>query len=219
MTEKNSQPTQSTSIDRRQFNAACRPDGPAWAKQHEVTFLMTHQGPDWLNESSEHDVYPDINPSGRFAVHFFGHMHEEFIKSESLRGGPQKRLWLGNSLFSEEPLEGGKTERRHGYSAGSLIFENGNAYLRHCPKTTVIDSNGIRFIRDEKGCVLETDGGTKREFIELNTIDPSNPPVDSIVQETDQIIAHYQRKVRAEWESRWELSETEHDTTDSEENQ
>ena len=108
-------------MDVRQFHAACKTaggphDGPAWAKQHDVCLLMTHQGPDWLDMQSRNDDYSHINPAGRFAVHLFGHMHEEFIRGESSRGGPTRRHWLGNSLFSREPFENQPgLERRHGY--------------------------------------------------------------------------------------------------------
>lgn len=45
-------------------------------------------------------VYPEINPAGRFAVHLFGHMHENVIRSQSHGGGPMVRQWQGPSLFA-----------------------------------------------------------------------------------------------------------------------
>lgn len=38
--------------DVRQFHAVCEGDGPAWTTQHDICLLMTHQGPEWLNEPS-----------------------------------------------------------------------------------------------------------------------------------------------------------------------
>ena len=121
--------------DVRQFHAACPPDGPAWAKDHAVCLLMTHQGLGWLDKPSREGQYSQINPAGRFAVHLVGHMHEEIIRGYSQRGGAIVRHWQGNSLFGLEHYgDQEKQDRRHGYSAGTITFEeSGAAVLRHWP--------------------------------------------------------------------------------------
>ena len=104
--------------DLRQATTACGGDLPAWIAEHDVCLLLTHQGPEWLDDRGRDEVYPEINPAGRFAVHLFGHMHENVVRSTSTGGGKPLRQWQGNSLFSMEPIEtpsGGKQiERRDG---------------------------------------------------------------------------------------------------------
>ena len=153
--------------DVRQFHAACtgdaHGDGPGWVRDHDLCLLMTHQGPDWLDQHSRVDVYPEINPAGRFAVHLFGHMHENVVRGSSIGGGEMLWLWQGNSLFSLEIFgDPPRDDRRHGYSAGTIELEGTSAYLRHWPRKAVKDANGWRFERDAQSCVLdENDGGTK----------------------------------------------------------
>jgi hypothetical protein len=153
--------------DVRQFHDACGTDGPAWVGQHDACLLLTHQGPDWLNEPSHTKVYPEINAAGRFAVHLFGHMHENVIRSASHGGGRIVRQWQGCSLFSMEHYGEAQNEnRRHGYAAGRIEFKKSAATIRHWPLRGVKDTNGRRFVRDEESCVLQKDGGTRREPIE-----------------------------------------------------
>lgn len=158
--------------DQRQFHQACEPDGPAWVKQCDICLLMTHQGPEWLNPVSQTKIYSEINPAGRFAVHLFGHMHEEKMLSRSYHAGSMQRLWQGASLFGMEHYGNQqKEERRHGYSAGSLIFHDNYAVLRRWPRRATHDSvNGWRFVSDSEGCVLEDDEGTQGEKIKLREI-------------------------------------------------
>jgi len=200
-------------LDLRQFHAACKSeggpqDGPAWAKQHDVCLLMTHQGLDWLDDASRNDVYSQINPAGRFAVHQFGHMHEEIIRGETSRGGPMRRFWQGNSLFSRERYEGQKCdERRHGYAAASLSFHGDHAMLRHWPRKAVTDTaNGWRFIPDGEGCILQDDVGTKPERIDLargKADDFPAPTPESLEQTTERVLAAYHRTVQQSWDDRW----------------
>jgi hypothetical protein len=126
---------------------------------------MTHQGPDWLDQQSRSVVYPEINPAGRFAVHLFGHMHENVVRGQVIGGGKMLRQWQGPSLFSVEKYgESAQEERRHGYSAGTLEWDADTFFLRHWPRKAFRDANGWRFERDSEGCVLdERDGATEPE--------------------------------------------------------
>lgn len=153
--------------DVRQFHAARGGDGAEWVKQHDACILLTHQGPDWLNEPSRAKVYPEINPAGRFAVHLFGHMHENVIRSQSHGGGPMVRHWQRPSLFGLERYGEKEEDRRHGYAAGRIEFKKNGADIRHWPKKAIGDANGWRFIRDEERCVLEDDGGTHPEQLSI----------------------------------------------------
>ena len=135
---------------------------------------MTHQGLDWLDQPSREQQYSHINPAGRFAVHLYGHMHDEIIRGYQQRGGAIVRHWQGNSLFGLEHYgDQQNQDRRHGYAAGTIEFdEQGGAVLRHWPRKAVLDSVvGCRFAPDHEHCILEDDGGTKPEKI----LEPAQP--------------------------------------------
>jgi hypothetical protein len=150
--------------DVQQFNAACTGDpsgdGPGWVRDHDLCLLMTHQGPEWLSRRSREDVYREINPAGRFAVHLFGHMHENVVRGSSVGGGRTLWQWQGSSLFSLEKFgDPPQMDRRHGYSAGTIEFDGSLATLRHWPCKAVTGPNGWRFVSDVESCALKEDGG------------------------------------------------------------
>jgi hypothetical protein len=191
-----------------QFNEACDPDGVAWSENHDVCLLMTHQPPDWLDNTSREKMYPEINPAGRFVVHLFGHMHKEAIRDESFGGGPRLRKWQAPSLFGLEHYgDQEKQERRHGYCAGSLTFQEDSAVLRHWPREAKFDANGWRFVPDHDKCKLQDDGGTKPERIELQGIGSegaaATPSGKSFEQEMSRALERYHCRVQEEWDARW----------------
>ena len=197
--------------DVRQFHAACPPDGPEWVKPHAVCLLMTHQGPDWLDQPSREQEYSAINPAGRFAVHLYGHMHEESIRGSQSRGGPLVRHWQGNSLFGLKHYgDQQKQARRHGYAAGTITFDDaGGAELRHWPRVAVHDPvNSWRFDRDTRACRLEEDGGTTPESIlqplvstsGTRTVVPTRPSPERVAE---QMAENFGRWAAAEWEKNW----------------
>jgi hypothetical protein len=153
--------------DVRQFNAACTGDtsgdGPDWVRQHDFCFLMTHHGPQWLDEHSLDVVYPEINPAGRFGLHLFGHMHETVLRGTSSGGGAALWQWQGHSLFGLEKYGDPPVhDRRHGYAAGVIAAADHALTVRLWPRTAHRDSNGWRFERDTTNCKLvEGDGGTE----------------------------------------------------------
>ncbi|HEV2991101.1 MAG TPA: metallophosphoesterase, partial [Candidatus Angelobacter sp.] len=153
--------------DIKQIHGACGNDLPKWVGRHMACVLLTHHGPDWLDTRSRDVVYPEINPAGRFAVHMFGHMHENIERATSLGGGPPLRQWQAASLFGMEQFgEPPTLDRRHGYSVGRLAYSEGELTIRHWPRVAVRDANGWRFERDAKNTVLdETDGGTTWEKV------------------------------------------------------
>ncbi|MCP4701304.1 MAG: NACHT domain-containing protein, partial [Gammaproteobacteria bacterium] len=165
--------------DARQFHAACGGDGAEWVKQHHACLLLTHQPPEWLNPTCAKEVYAEINPAGRFAVHFFGHMHDNLVRGESSGGGAVRHLWQGSSLFGLEQYDD-KKDRRHGYAAGRIEVQKNAAYIRHWPRKAVYDAvNGWRFAPDHESCLLnKKDEGTRRERIEL--LRPSDKPGSSV---------------------------------------
>ena len=174
---------------------------------------MTHQGLDWLDKPSREGQYSQINPAGRFAVHLVGHMHEEIIRGYSQRGGAIVRHWQGNSLFGLEHYgDQEKQDRRHGYSAGTITFEeSGAAVLRHWPLAATHDSVvGWRFIPDHNACILDDDGGTHPERIlepskpgnggGPTVVVPTKPPADLIAR---QLGENHGRWVGEAWDKSW----------------
>jgi hypothetical protein len=198
--------------DSRQFHAAAtgdlKGDGPGWVKQHHLCLLMTHQGPDWLDETSGKSVYPEINPAGRFAVHLFGHMHENVVRGSSVGGGKIRWQWQGNSIFGMEKFgDPPSIDRRHGYSVGTIDLEEKVGKLRHWPRKATRDSNGLRFERDVESCVLdETDGATHVTVFEL--IARANKPGPTGTQRVElslsiserQLLEIYLQAARKQWD-------------------
>src|SRR5438874_2785528 len=102
--------------DIRQLHEACGGNPAEWIKSHDVSLLLTHQGPLWLSEESRNYQQNEINPAGRFALHLFGHEHESNLESRAVGGGPPRTIWQSPSIFGPEKYEG-KLDRRHGYAA------------------------------------------------------------------------------------------------------
>lgn len=159
-------------LDPRQLYKACNGDLPAWTKAHNACILMTHQGPDWLEPNSADNAYPEVNPAGRFAVHLFGHMHETTLRSKANGGGRIVRQMQGYSLFGLEKFGNPpQTDRRHGYCAGRIEFDNLGGKICHWPRRAIKDStNGWRFSPDHDSCILvENISCTKPERLENMT--------------------------------------------------
>ena len=198
--------------DVRQCHAVCEGDGPSWAKQHDVCLLMTHQGPEWFNDASRKKVYPEINPAGRFAVHQFGHMHAEEMLGRTFAGGPLQRLWQGPSLFGLKHYGHQHNEdRRHGYSACVLTFDDDQITLQRWPRKAVRDSvNGWRFVPDTESCIL-TGEATHPEIIRQWTPSPkesspskeSPPPIVIAKDRTPQLLAAWHTDTQQRWQKHW----------------
>lgn len=154
-------------IDVRQLSPACDGDLPHWIAMHNAAVLITHHGPEWLDEMSASHAYPEINPSGRFATHLFGHMHETVMRTSSLGGGRTIRHWQGSSLCGLEKFgEAQQLSRKHGYSAGRIDLSTDLGTIRYWPRSAVVDRNGCRFHPDVSACVLdEADSGTIPELL------------------------------------------------------
>jgi len=122
-----------------QLNAACGPKGAsAWIDAHDVCFLMTHHPASWLVDGGSDFVTEICNGPDRFALHLFGHMHEQRAAELSIQGGQPRRTVQGASLFSKEPWGHG-TQRRtrlvSGYSAGRLIRQGSGYAYALLPRT------------------------------------------------------------------------------------
>ena len=159
-------------LSAQQFHEACGSDGAAWARDHHVCLLLTHQPPDWLDAESRGQLDGEINVPGRFAVHVFGHMHEAFTRSVALGGAEPRREWQGCSLFGLEEWgeDEGKQERLHGYSAGRIEVEGDRGSIRQWPREATGHMSGHRHIVPHRAYTLEDDEGTRPENFVVTVI-------------------------------------------------
>lgn len=144
-------------VNVRQIHEACHGDITSWAKSHDACILLKHQGNKWLDKRSSEQAYPELNPAGRFAVTLFGHMHEHNLESRSFGGGETRREWQSSSLFGMEKFgDPPEIDRRHGYAAGKISFEDERGLIQYWPRLAKFDDNGWRFVPDHDSAVLLT---------------------------------------------------------------
>lgn len=155
--------------DVRQLHAVCGAAIDDWLKLHDVSLLLTHQGPDWLTPEARKHGESEIAPPGRFAAHLFGHMHETALRFTGHAGGEPVRHCQGCSLFGMELFgEPPASRRSHGYAAGRIEFSDGKATIRHWPRVATNQGGGQwRYIPDHlNGGDLE-DEATRPERVAI----------------------------------------------------
>jgi tetratricopeptide (TPR) repeat protein len=155
--------------DSRQLSAVCGSIDD-WVNQHSVCFLLTHHGPEWLSPKARTHGESEISPAGRFALHLFGHMHENKIVQTSIGGNPNAvRLCQGNSVFGLEKFgDPPSIHRSHGYIAGRIDFrKNGEAILRIWPRVATNKTGPWRFIPDYQNGYLTADQSTLEQKIKI----------------------------------------------------
>jgi hypothetical protein len=72
-------------VDTKQLLAVTENDPHSWCQKHSLNLIATHHPISWLHHNSQAYWHSDINPSGRFDLHLFGHMHE--AKKHSISSG------------------------------------------------------------------------------------------------------------------------------------
>lgn len=151
--------------DARQLQAVCGGAVDDWLNRHDLCLLLTHQEPNWLTPEALKHGESEIAPAGRFAVHLFGHNHEAAIQTIRTGGNPDAtRSWCGCSVFGMELFgEPPKLTRSHGYAAGRITFEQGQASLRIWPRIAKNTTGPWRFIPDYDHFHLREDQGTAPE--------------------------------------------------------
>lgn len=153
-----------------QIAALCSSGVDHWQQQHDVCLLLTHHGPDWLTNEARAHGETEIAPAGRFALHLFGHQHENRIRYEH-RGGSSLGIQhcQANSLFGlEKSGSSPAVYRKHGYSAGIIRFEE-NGTLRLWPREATKGTGRWRFIPDQYHGELDASGGTDPAPLNLAT--------------------------------------------------
>ncbi|KYG06053.1 hypothetical protein BE21_37135 [Sorangium cellulosum] len=150
-------------VDPRQLHAVCDEYAPEWLQRHHINLLLTHHPPEWLHPHARQDFRQEIDPAGRFAAHFFGHMHEGTATSTAHGGGHARHALQGASLFGLEEHDGpgGRAVTRlHGFSAGrfELLPGAAQARARVFPRRMFTSAGGRRIDRDVSAYHLDERG-------------------------------------------------------------
>lgn len=156
----------------QQLHAVCGHYAPEWLQRHHVNLLLTHHPPDWLEPRARQEFRNEIDVAGRFAGHFFGHMHEGTATSIAMGGSQARHAIQGASLFGLEEYEtrdGRRTQRIHGYSAGRIeaVQDEGGAVIRArmrmFPRRMFDTAGGRRIDRDVSAYELDERGSLSYE--------------------------------------------------------
>jgi hypothetical protein len=116
----------------QQFHAVCG-DVEDWMDTVDISILLSHHDPDWLNKASLNTFNSEIAPPGMFNSHFCGHLHQPYTKIESIGGSKNKSLRVGASLFGMEKV-GANVDRIHGYSSGIMELNESIGLERIWPR-------------------------------------------------------------------------------------
>ncbi|WP_437672542.1 metallophosphoesterase family protein [Sorangium sp. So ce131] len=150
-------------VDPRQLHVVCDEYAPEWLQRHHINLLLTHHPPEWLHPQARQDFRQEVDPAGRFAAHFFGHMHEGTATSTAHGGGHARHALQGASLFGLEEHDGpggrGVT-RLHGFSAGrfELLPGAAQARVRVFPRRMFTSAGGRKIDRDVSAYHLDERG-------------------------------------------------------------
>lgn len=154
--------------DASQISEVCPEGVDHWQEKHDMSILLTHQGPEWLTPEARKHGEAEITPAGRFVIHLFGHEHDTSISSIVRGGGDlatrlcQSRSAFGMEKYGEPPQK----SRRHGYIAGQITFSDEHSAIRLWPRNATDIPDGWRFIPDHHAGRLNFDEGTTQEIIQ-----------------------------------------------------
>lgn len=136
-------------VDAKQLLNITSHDPDAWAEKNNINLLVTHQPTNWLKTGTPATWNNDINPSGRFDLHLFGHMHEPVAKATSLGGSVQKREVQAASLFGLQYFGADRVERIQGYSANEIVIQGSNKVYQCWPRRlTKVSDGGLKLKPD-----------------------------------------------------------------------
>ncbi|MEG8051457.1 metallophosphoesterase [Sphingomonas aurantiaca] len=145
-------------VDTRQLLEITGSDPDVWVRSNDLNLLVTHQPAKWLRRDSPASWENDINPSGRFDAHLFGHMHEPDTVSMSRGGGLARRDIQAASLFGLE-VYGDGHNRIQGYSANRIDVEGVDRALTSWPRRLVKVSDGrMKLVPDNTQDIDEEKG-------------------------------------------------------------
>lgn len=145
-------------VDANQLLAITNGAPDDWVRANEVNLLLTHQPASWLHRDSPASWDADLNPTGRFDLHLFGHMHEPDVTSIAHGGGLARRNVQAASLFGLEKYGEGHL-RIQGYSANSITVGSEDRRFTSWPRRLVTVAGGrLKLAPDSSQEIDETTG-------------------------------------------------------------
>jgi 3',5'-cyclic AMP phosphodiesterase CpdA len=105
-------------LDPRQLVRLCGPDPGAWAREHDMTILVTHHSPRQLHPNSRLLLETQIAPAGRFDLHVFGQEADKTRNDRSLDDSRQYE-WQAASITPRAD-KANKVVRDVGYAVGKF---------------------------------------------------------------------------------------------------
>ncbi len=144
-------------VSARQLTSLCGEHYDDWFRERDTNFLLTHQPPNWLNNSSKIVLEREIHTPGRFMAHLYGHMHEHKTYADSRGGAKPRHYWQAPSVFGLEYF--GENEcRQHGYTVGRMEFNAKEAQVRLWPRIAVPHQAGHLHIVPDPSSSLDNEG-------------------------------------------------------------
>ncbi|MCL6698670.1 metallophosphoesterase [Sphingomonas sp. NSE70-1] len=173
---------QQLDVDVRQLLAVTNDAPDDWVSGHGANFLVTHHPPNWLHPQSAEQWENDINPSGRFDAHLFGHMHEPASMTIAFGGSLSKRSVQAPSLFGMETFGDGSLQRIQGYSGSLLEVGSSGRTLTTWPRRLVKTADGAwKFAPDTSQDIDEDTGSYSLTYeVQKNTLKEELSPNNSI---------------------------------------
>lgn len=144
-------------VDPMQLMQITESNPNSWLAKHNFNILATHQPSDWLYPSNLETWESEINPTGRFDLHAFGHMHEPETSRTARGGSTGRRAAQSASLFGLEKLSDGTTQRIQGYAAFQISQLDENATIQCWPRVVTKTSDRDRKLAADISQDLEED--------------------------------------------------------------
>lgn len=174
-------------IDPRQIQSVTDSDTQTWCHENDFSVLATHHPYEWLHPKGKEAFDSQINPSGRFDAHLYGHMHDNEAVAKSFGGSPSKRQLQASSVFGLEWFNG-EIQRQHGFSMAKFIKDEDVKSIVIWPRTLQKLGNGSEKLVPDQSQDLDEDNSFTWQIasptgpdLAVQTppeIDPSSP-IDS----------------------------------------
>ncbi|MGV8998242.1 MAG: metallophosphoesterase [Parvibaculaceae bacterium] len=131
-----------------------------WVNENDVNLLVTHHPSTWLHRESFTNWSNEIDPSGRFDSHVFGHMHEPLTSTIAYGGGATKRSVQAASLFGMETFGTERKKRIHGYSVSKIHITEVERQLTSWPRRLIELSGGGWKLAPDNTQNIDEDSGS-----------------------------------------------------------
>jgi len=163
----------------KQFHEPCGGDAPKWLKQQQVCLVMGHHPMEWLDKSSQDNLYDNVLRHPPFALYLSGHMHEAVYRDLGSIGAAPCRVWQGRSLFGLERYgpDKAKVERSHGYTIGQVDLDTpAHGWLVLWPRKARDEAPRKCIADDDKRVVLDGESTPPVEFGSPGGATAGTPP-------------------------------------------